>query len=129
MVIDTSALIAVLFGEAHARWVASKLSEHTGRLRMSTVNLAEALILIKDRQPELYDTLETEILSSGIAFVAPDAEQARTAAAARITYPLNLGDCFAYALAVAENDAVLTLDRDFTKTNVRCVTPRAPAKS
>jgi len=129
MVVDTSALIAVLFKETHARWVASKLSEHAGRLKMSTVNLAEALILIKDRQPELYGTLETQILSSGIAFVAPDTEQARMAAAARIEYPLNLGDCFAYALAMTENDAVLTLDRDFTKTNVRCLTPQSPAKT
>ena len=129
MVVDTSALIAVLFKEPHARWVASKLSEHAGPLKMSTVNLAEALILIKDRQPELYGELETQILSSGITFVAPDTAQAQIAAAARLEYPLNLGDCFAYALAVTEHDAILTLDRDFTKTNVRCVVPRAPAKT
>ena len=78
MVVDTSALIAVLFKETHARWVASKLSEHAGRLKMGTVNLA---------------------------------------------------DCIAYALAMTENDAVHTLDRDFTKTNVRCLTPKSPAKT
>ena len=129
MVVDTSALIAVLFQETHARWVAAKLSEHAGRLKMSTVNLAEALILIRDRQPKLYGELETQILSSGIAFVAPDTQQALIASAARIEYPLNLGGCFAYALAVTENGALLTLDRDFTKTNVRCVTPKAPTKT
>ena len=129
MVVDTSALIAVLFEERHARWVASKLSENVGRLKMSTVNLAEALILIRDRQPELYGELETQILSSGIEFVAPDTRQARIASAARIEYPLNLGDCFAYALAVTENAAILTRDRDFTKTNIRCVIPKAPAKT
>jgi len=128
MVVDTSALVAVLFRETHARWVAARLSENAGHLKMSTVNLAEALILIRDRQPKLYGELETQILSSGIEFVAPDTQQALIAAAARIDYPLNLGDCFAYALAVTEDDAILTLDRDFTKTNVHCVIPKAPTR-
>jgi ribonuclease VapC len=128
MVLDTSALMAVLFEETHARWVASKLTEYAGRTKMSTVNLAEALILIRDRQPALYDKLEADILSSGVVFVAPDAPQARIAAAARLDYPLNLGDCFAYALAVTENDTILTLDRDFTKTNRPCLIPKASAK-
>jgi ribonuclease VapC len=128
MVVDTSALIAVLFEEAHAQWVAARLTEYVGRVKMSTVNLAEALILIRDRQPTLYGQLEAQILSSGIVFVPPDAEQARIASAARLEYPLNLGDCFAYALAVTENDAILTLDRDFTRTNVRCLIPKTRAK-
>ena len=71
MVVDTSALIAVLFEETHARWVAARLTEHVGSVKMSTVNLAEALILIRDRQPTLYGQLEAHILSSGIVFVAP----------------------------------------------------------
>ncbi|HEX3557202.1 MAG TPA: type II toxin-antitoxin system VapC family toxin [Thermoanaerobaculia bacterium] len=33
----------------------------------------------------------------------PDVEQARIVAEARFRYPLNLGDCFAYALAIIEN--------------------------
>jgi ribonuclease VapC len=37
---------------------------------------------------------------------------------------LNLGDCFAYALAFHEGTPVLTLDRDFRKTNVDIVYPR-----
>jgi uncharacterized protein with PIN domain len=80
---------------------------------MSTVNLAEALILIRDRQPALADDLESRLLTSGIRFVAPDTSQARTAARARVRFPLNLGDCFVYALAVAEACPILTLDRDF----------------
>ena len=36
-------------------------------------------------------------------------------AAARLRYPLNLGDCFAYALSAAENCPILTLDSDFQK--------------
>jgi ribonuclease VapC len=129
MVVDTSALVAVLFKEPTARWIAEKLSENAGHLKMSTVNLTETLILIRDRQPGLYGELEEQILSSGIEFVAPDAEQARIASAARIEHPLNLGDCFAYALAITEKCAILTLDRDFSRTDVRCVIPKARTKN
>ncbi len=90
---------------------------------MSTVNLAETLILLRDRQPARFDDLETRVLSGGIRFAPPDAEQARVAAQARLRYPLNLGDCFAYALAWAENDGILTLDTDFRAVDVPVYLP------
>jgi uncharacterized protein with PIN domain len=37
------------------------------------------------------------------------------AAAARLKFPLNLGDCFAYALSAIENQPILTLDEDFRR--------------
>lgn len=40
------------------------------------------------------------------------------AARARLTFPLNLGDCFAYALARAEQCPILTLDEDFRAVDV-----------
>lgn len=118
MIVDTSALLALLFGEATAEWVATELNAHAGDLFMSTVNLAETLILLADRQPTLFAELEERVLDSGITFVAPDVDQARTASEARLRYPLNLGDCFAYALAVASERPVLTLDGDFRATDV-----------
>src|SRR3954452_6768457 len=83
---------------------------NAGRLIMSTVNLAEALIRIRDRQPTLADDLEQRLRNSGIRFVPPDVQQASIASHARIRYPLNLGDCFAYALASVERCPILTLD-------------------
>lgn len=88
---------------------------------MSTVNLAETLILIEDRQPQLFENLKSEILSSSIRFVAPSLKQASIAASARLRFPLNLGDCFAYALAKDEQCSILTLDPDFKKTDLRTV--------
>src|SRR5437763_77216 len=44
---------------------------------MSTVNLAEALIRIRDRQPLLYQQLEERLLTSGIRFIAPTVAQAQ----------------------------------------------------
>lgn len=63
------------------------------------------------------------IASSGIRFVAPDARQARIAARARLSFPLNLGDCFAYALASVEGAPILTTDADFRSVDVQVVLP------
>jgi len=113
MVVDTSALLSLLFAEPHGAWVAKHLEAHQGELAMSIVNLAETLNRLKDRQPARYNELEALLLGSGIEFVPPDVEQARVAADARMRLPLNLGDCFAYALACTRDCAILTLDKDF----------------
>ena len=123
MIVDTSILLGVFFAEPDGEWAVGQLEEHAPALRMSTVNLAEVLILLEDRQPQLFEELAERILSSGIRFVPPDVEQARIAARARLRYPLNLGDCFAYALAKVEDCPVLTLDKDFRATDVPVVLP------
>lgn len=125
MVVDTSAVLAVLFEEPGADWVVDQLEEHASELRMSTVNLTETLIRVRDRQPQLADKLEDEILESGIRFVPPNVEQTRVAAETRLRVPLNLGDCFAYALAAAEGVPILTLDRDFRRLEHPIVFPEA----
>ncbi len=123
MVVDTSALLAVLFNEPGADWVVGQLEKNAAELRMSTVNLTETLIRLRDRQPQLADRLEDDLLESDIRFVAPDVEQARLAAEARLRLPLNLGDCFAYALAVVEGVPILTLDRSFRRVDHPVVLP------
>ena len=123
MVVDTSILLAVYFGEAHAEWALQKLTEHQLELRMSTINLTETLIRVRDRQPQLADSVEEGLLTSGIRFVPPDVQQARIAAEARLRFPLNLGDCFAYALAKVESCAILTLDEDFRRVDCAVVIP------
>jgi ribonuclease VapC len=127
MVIDTSALLAVLFGEEHGRWAQEQLDEHVGELRMSTVNLAELLIRLEDRQPSTFAELEGEILASGIRFIPPDVEQARIAARARLQFPINLGDCFAYALARVEDCPILAVDSDFRAVDQPAVLPDSHA--
>ena len=115
--------MAIVFEEAHAEWAIEQLTAHAAALRMSTVNLAEVLILVRDRQPGLYDEIEAQLMELGLRFVAPDVEQARVAAAARLRFPLDLGDCFAYALACAEDCPILTLDDDFRATDREAVIP------
>jgi ribonuclease VapC len=123
MVVDTSAVLAVFFAEPYGAWAAAQMQTHARELRMSTVNLAEALVLIRDRQPTLADELAERLLTSGIRFVPPDVEQARIAADARLRLPLNFGDCFAYALAVTTRTALLAVDADFRAVDTAVVLP------
>lgn len=113
MVIDSSVILAILFKEAHAEWASEQLNNHRDSLLMSCINLTEVLILLEERQPKLAQGLTEKILNSGIRFIPPDIQQSRIAAKARLRFPLNLGDCFAYALAKQENCPILTLDKDF----------------
>ena len=124
MVIDTSILLAIFFNEKAGAWALDRLQESADSLRMSTVNYAEALTLIEDRQPQLFDEIRNSIRSSSIRLVAPTPAQAEIAAAARLRYPPNLGDCFAYALARQEDCPLLTLDRDFRNTDIPVILPK-----
>jgi uncharacterized protein with PIN domain len=113
MVVDTSVILAIFFKEKYCDWAVEQMNIHVKELRMSTVNLTETLIRLQDRQPQLFQVLEEKIIYSGIRFVPPDIEQSQIAANARIKFPLNLGDCFVYALAIQEGCPILTLDKDF----------------
>ncbi len=108
------------------QWCVGQLQSHAAELLMSTVNYAEVLILISDRQPKLALQLRDEISALPIRFVAPSVGQAEIAAEARMKFPLNPGDCFAYALAKEQDCVLLTLDRDFRKTDLLVLLP--PAK-
>lgn len=124
MVVDTSVLLAIFFKEKHVFWAKSQLKTHQKALRMSTVNLAEVLILLQDRQPKLFEKLKKEVFSLPIRFIPPSTSQAEISAQARLQFPtLNLGDCFAYALAKEESCPILTLDGDFKKTDMEVLLP------
>jgi ribonuclease VapC len=125
VVVDTSALLAVFFNEKAGPWVLDQLQANSGELAMSTVNYAEVLILVQDRQPHAYREIQDAIETSSIRLVPPTQRHAEIAAAARLRYPLNLGDCFAYALAKEEDRRLLTLDRDFRRSDLKVVLPRS----
>ncbi len=123
MVVDSSILLAIIFNESRASWAIEQLARGRSGLLMSTVNLSEVLIRVRDRQPHSAEIVEPLIIQTALEFVPPTIEHARLAADARMRYPLNLGDCFAYALAKSKNLPLLTLDQDFTKADIRVVIP------
>lgn len=125
MVVDASPLLAIIFNERFGPWALDQFEAHSDSLLMSTVNYAEALILVRDRQPTAYERIREAIENVPIRLVPPTSHQAEIAAAARLKYPLNLGDCFCYALAKEENCPLLTLDRDFRRLDIPVILPRA----
>jgi ribonuclease VapC len=125
LVVDTSALLAIILDESPASWAASHLQASRPNVQMSIVNYAEALILAADRFPDRQRAVQDAIHHSAIRLVAPTASQAEIVAWARLRYPLNLGDCFAYALAREEKCPLLTLDRDFRNCDIKVILPRA----
>ena len=122
IVLDSSALIALYLGEPTAAWIGQQLNIAERQL-MSIINLTECLIILRQRRLAQADALEKQLLTSSIEFIAPDTIQATIAARARLQYPLNLGDRFAYALAKTQGLPLLSLDRDFRATDIQLLLP------
>lgn len=125
VVVDTSVLLAVLFKEPNAEWVMAQFDAHGHNLLMSTVNLAETMIMLRNRHKDSasVEATEHDLLDSELRFIPPTVEHARLAAMARDRFPLNLGDCFAYALSVTQNCPILTLDEDFRRCDRPAIIP------
>jgi len=122
MILDTSAVLSIAFREPSVTRVLAEVSR-ASRVLMSTVNLTETLIIFRHRKPETFAELFAELLASGVQFIPPDQAQAQLAADARLRYPLNFGDCFAYALAKSTGLPLLTLDVDFRKSDIEVLSP------
>jgi ribonuclease VapC len=125
IVIDTSAIVAMLLGEAEAAQFANSLAAASD-VRVSAVTDYEARVVLRPRGPamiERYDALLAEIAVSIVTF---DQEQSRRAFEAyrrwgKGVHPaaLNLGDCAAYALAKSLDAPLLFKGDDFAKTDIR----------
>jgi ribonuclease VapC len=125
MVIDTSALMAVLLQESDADRVAQAIDAGSPRL-LSAASLLEASIVIESRKGEAGGReLDLLLYRAGIEVVAVDQNQAETARAAwrrfgkgRHPAGLNYGDCFAYALARSRRLPLLFCGHDFSQTDI-----------
>ena len=125
MVVDSSAIIAVLFGENDAPQFLRALAS-TERKLMSAVGHLESAIVVEARKGETGAKAYANFLAqAGIEVVAFDASQAEVALDAWRRYgkgrhpaALNLGDCAAYALAAVGNEALLFKGEDFSKTDI-----------
>ena len=126
MVIDTSAIMAILKAEPEAQRLADAIDEADTRL-MSAASLVEAGIVAESRR-EGGKKLDEFLLRARIEIVPFDADQAAIAREAfrrfgkgRHRAGLNLGDCFAYALAQHAGDPLLFKGEDFAATDVTIV--------
>lgn len=125
MVLDTSALIAILANEPERREFIEKLEAADSRL-ISAATLVEASIVIETKfGADGQKFLDLFIDRAGIEIAPVDEHQAREARLAysrfgkgRHVAALNLGDCFPYALAVTSGEPLLYKGSDFAATDV-----------
>ncbi len=125
MVLDTSALVAVLFDEPERGELTARIVAADRRL-LSAATLVEAGILVEARRGEAAGReLDLLLHRAGVLCVAVDEQQARFARAAwrrfgkgRHPAALNYGDCFSYALARVTGEPLLFKGDDFARTDV-----------
>lgn len=125
MVIDTSALVAILQDEPERRSF-NEAIEAAGSRVMSVASYVEISIVIESRHgAEGLRELDRFIDRAGIDLIGVDVEQGRAARDAfsrfgkgRHPAALNFGDCFAYALARILEQPLLYKGDDFSKTDL-----------
>ena len=128
IVVDTSALIAILDKESDAALYAEAIADADAPL-ISTATLLEVNIVMLNRHgaraARMVDRLIQEAGFQVESFTVQHAELAREAYArygkGRQTAGLNYGDCFSYALAKATGLPLLFKGQDFSKTDVVAV--------
>jgi ribonuclease VapC len=126
MVIDTSALIAILFGEPEALPFTQAVADESRKL-ISAFNALETGIVVEARKGEAGGReLDLLLHRAQIEIVAMNADQAELARAAWRKYGkgnhpagLNIGDCCAYALAKYSGEPLLFKGDDFSQTDIR----------
>jgi ribonuclease VapC len=129
MVVDSSALVAIVLGEPDAERYLEALRRSVGPPSLSAANAVEAMIVVEARQGrEASRDLSLLIDVSGITIEPVNADQVPLAVDAwrcfgegRHLAELNLGDCFAYALARALAMPLLFKGDDFNKTDIPTV--------
>jgi ribonuclease VapC len=124
MVVDTSAILAILYGEPGGEAYRDLLLA-AGGARMSMVSVAETAIVAlgrgragRDRAMALLDQLQIEqVPLSGVhTRLAIDAYETWGRRHHRAS--LNFGDCFSYALAKSLDEPLLFKGQDFALTDI-----------
>jgi ribonuclease VapC len=127
MIVDTSAVIAVLKEEEDTPHLLHTLLVSAQPKRMSAANYLEAGIVVDaNRNPLLSRRFDDLIARTEIVVEPVTREQAEIARAAYRDFgrgsghpaQLNFGDCFAYALAKAMREPLLFKGDDFSQTDV-----------
>ena len=129
MVVDTSALMAILLGEPEAASFIQMLANQS-KIVISAFNALESAIVIEAKKGEAGGReLDLLIHRARIEIVNLNGDQVELALAAWRKYGkgnhsagLNIGDCCAYALAKYSGQPLLFKGKDFSQTDIRLVT-------
>lgn len=126
MIVDASAVLAIVLREAEGPEFLDRIIADP-RPKISVINWMEVAIRV-ERQgvPDSAAAFDSLVEELGLALIPVDAEQGLIARRAYQLYgkgsghpaQLNLGDCFAYALAVSSGEPLLFKGQDFAHTDV-----------
>lgn len=132
MIVDTSALIAILRREPDARSFTDAIDAASTR-RISAGTYVEAAVVVDSNRDPVLSRRFDELIDSAQIVIEPVTEaQAHIARDAYRDFgkgsghpaALNLGDCFAYALAKERREPLLFKGNDFSRTDVVLALPR-----
>src|ERR1017187_8329084 len=126
MILDTSALAAIFFGEPE-RELYVQVIHDAARCRISAANFVELSMVVEGQiGPEAGRQCDAFSRRAEIVIEPVTVDQAHLARQAFLDFgkgrhpaKLNFGDCFAYALAKATGEPLLFKGEDFSKTDVR----------
>ena len=125
MVVDSSAIIAILLREPEAETFAECIGRHRDSV-ISAAKYVEVAMVARSRGKLGRDLVDAALAEVDIEIVAVSAALAREAADAFAAYgrgrhpaKLNFGDCFAYALAKSRDEPLLFKGGDFARTDLR----------
>ncbi len=126
MILDTSALSAIFFGEPESEHYVQMIHD-ADRCSISAANFVELSMVIEGQLgPEAGRQLDTFFRRAEIVIEVVTVEQAHLARQAFLDFgkgrhpaQLNFGDCFAYALARATGEPLLFKGKDFSKTDIQ----------
>jgi ribonuclease VapC len=128
MVIDSSALIAILLGEPDREGFKQAIDAAALRLVSAMTKLEASIVMVTRYGPAGADELDALLRSIAASIIPFDDHQAGIAREAFVRYGkgrhragLNFGDCAAYALAIAEAEPLLFKGTDFGGTDVEIV--------
>ena len=122
IVVDTSALLAIVLGESNAERCINLIAAADG-VMISAGTLAEALLIaerrkLRDRLDPLLEGLTLEVAPVTQAAARRVAEATRWWGKGIHPAGLNFGDCFAYVLAKDQGRPLLFVGEDFSKTDI-----------
>ena len=126
MVIDTSALVAILLGEPEAESFALAIAGDPNRLISTFTALETAIVIEAKKGQHAGRELDLLLHQARIEMVPMTAEQFELARSAWRKYGkgrhpagLNIGDCCSYALAKAADEPLLFKGNDFLQTDIK----------
>jgi ribonuclease VapC len=131
LVVDTSAAVAVILGEAGSGELAAHLEDSLVQLMSAAIRVELGIVIETRLWPAGQDVVDRFLRDARIDIVPVDVDLAARAMSGWRRYGkgrhpagLNFGDCFTYALAERTGHPVLCTGDDFAATGIPVVRPR-----